>query len=365
MRLNKIFKGLAVAVAVCTATFFACNSFDSIDQPERVNANETFTIKAKLKIVPETEEKDAVLAFAMYAPKSMDLANNATVVFSTLNFAEVLGTDYGVVDVKDEVLTIIPADEKAPHSPFIFEGEVTQDQWIPWKDAFQSCYGDGDNWLMGIADQMEWVVWESKEHFYISDKLLDGTAHQIPLYAEVTITLNAGKYNQDCFLGYAYCNKIKGFYNYQDQLSDAEWRRFYVEGGINLEPEQPAEPVMTTIQSDFSYNDLFGIEFKAAGTALEGEENIYLCGKATYDGGQEVEVAAAVEANRLTPLGEGVFEKYIFPMHFFSLPLTTQMESFVVWFTNADGTKVVNSNSDGTPFNIVGYTNEPAPATAE
>lgn len=362
MKLNKIFKGLAVAVAVCTATFFACNTFDSIDQPERVTANETFTIKTKLKIVPETTAEDVVLVFAMYAPKSMDLANNATLSFSTLNFADVLGADYGVVDVTNEVLTAIPADEKAPNSPFIFEGEVTQDQWVTWKEALQSCYGDGDNWLMGIADQMEWVAWESKAHFYISDKLPGDIAHNTPLYAEVTITLNAGAYNQDCFLGYAYCDKNKGFHNYQDFLSDAEWRRFYVEGGINLEPEQPAEPVMTTIQSDFSYNDLFGIEFRAAGTALEGEENIYLCGKATYDGGQEVEVATAVDANLLTPLGEGVFEKYIFPMHFFSLPLTTQMESLVVWFTNADGTKVVSSGPDGNPFNIVGYTNEPAPA---
>lgn len=364
MRLNKIFKGLAVAVVVGTATFFACNTFDSIDQPERVNANETFTITAKLKIEPGTEEKDAVLVFAMYAPKSMDLANNATVVFSTLNFAEVLGADYGVVDVKDEVLTIIPADEKAPHSPHVFTGTVPEDQWVPWKEAFHSCFGDGDNFTMGIADQMEWVVWESANHFHFTDRLADGTEHKTPLYAEVTITLNAGEYNQECYLGYAYCNKNKGFYNDNDHISDVEWRYFVVEGG--LEPEKPAaEPVMTTIQSDFSYNDLFGIEFKAAGTALEGEENIYLCGKATYDGGQEVEVAAAVEANRLTPLGEGVFEKYIFPMHFFSLPLTTQMESLVVWFTNADGTKVVNSNSDGTPFNIVGYTNEPAPAPAE
>ena len=356
MKLNKIYKFLLASVAVFAVGFFACNEFEIIEQPETVQANKEVTITAKIKIVPETEEKNAVLAFGMYAPKSLDLANNATVKFSTLNFAEVLGADYGVTDVTDEILKVIPAEEKAPHSPFTFEGTVPEENWIPWADAFHHLYGDGDNYLMGIADQMEWVVWESANHFYFSDVLADGSKHEVPLYAELTITFNSGEYNQDCHLGYAFCNKIKGFYNEQDHLSDGYWRHFVVEGGI--EPEVPAaEPLMTPIQADFRYGDLFGLEFTSAGTALEGETNIYLCGKATYDGGQEVEISTAVASNLLKAVGDSgnTFEKYIFPLRFFGLSADAKIESMVVWFTNADGSIVVDKNSDGNAFAIGQY----------
>lgn len=355
MKFSRLHKILFVTVGIIAGVFFACNEFDYVEQPENVYLDETVTVHARLNISPSTNDT-ATLLFGIYAPKSLDLANNATVVFNTVNFEEVLGADYGVVDITNEVLTVVPADEKAPHSPYSSSGGVTEDQWIPWSDAMLNYYGTGDNASLATPVEMEWIVWESKNPMFISDKLPGDKAHNQSLYATLDITFNAGSEELECYIGYAYLNKTKGFYHDQEHLSNAVWKHFVVE-----KYEAPKFPSLEMIQSARRYGDIFGMEFSADGTDLEGEMDIYVCGRAVLADGQTLEVTEAIDANRMDPfqrrLPDGtvrqLFEKYIYPPYFFEVPEGATIESVTLWFTNTDGSKVAELDlMTGEPFLI-------------
>ena len=340
MKFTKLHKILFVAVGIIAGVFFACNEWDYIDQPETVYLNEEVKIQAKLRIEPGTNY-DCRLIFGMYAPKSLDLKNNAKLIFNTLNIAEVLGTDYAqAIDIKNETLTPIDMASVAPDS-----GDKTYEQ------AFLDQFGVGENASLGI--EMEWVAWESKIQTYISDKLPGDVAHNKHFFATVDITFNAGPEELECYLGYASLNAVKGFNTSDEQFSPQMFKRFVVDTY-----EAPALPTLTMIQSAYRFGDIFGFEFSETSTDLEGETDIYVCGRATLTTGEVVEVTEAVDANRLQaisrrlPNGEyqNLFEKYIYPPFMFNLADGQKIEALTIWFINADGSKVVTESYDGVAF---------------
>ena len=340
MKFTKLHKILFVAVGIIAGVFFACNEWDYIDQPETVYLNEEVKIQAKLRIEPGTSY-DCRLIFGMYAPKSLDLKNNAKLIFNTLNIAEVLGTDYAqAIDIKNETLTPIDMASVAPDS-----GDKTYEQ------AFLDQFGVGENASLGI--EMEWVAWESKIQTYISDKLPGDVAHNKHFFATVDITFNAGPEELECYLGYASLNAVKGFNTSDEQFSPQMFKRFVVDTY-----EAPALPTLTMIQSAYRFGDIFGFEFSETSTDLEGETDIYVCGRATLTTGEVVEVTEAVDANRLQaisrrlPNGEyqNLFEKYIYPPFMFNLADGQKIEALTIWFINADGSKVVTESYDGVAF---------------
>ena len=111
---------------------------------------------------------------------------------------------------------------------------------------------------------------------------------------------------------------------------------------------------MVTVPSVFRYGDIFGFEFSGLATDLEDVEDVYLCAKAVYNGGQEVEVSTCTEANKMTPFVRTLLdgtsydmrEKFIYPKHFFGLEQDAVIEAIYVWFSNADGTKVVKDGDE-------------------
>lgn len=345
MKFTKLHKILIAIVAVLGVAFFACNEWDYIDQPETVYLNEEVKIQAKIRIEPGTNY-DSRLIFGMYAPKSLDLKNNATLIFNTLNIGEVLGADYPqAVDIKNEKLTPIDMSSTAPDA-----GDKTYAQ------AFLDQFGVGENASLATPIEMEWVAWESKTQTYISDKLPGDVAHNQHFYATVDITFNAGPEELECYLGYASLNAVKGFNTSDEQFSPQVFKHFVVEEYV-----APAFPSLEMIQSAYRFGDIFGMEFSADGSALEGETDIYLCGKAVYDGGQTVIVSEALDANRMNPFSrklpngeyQHLFEKYIYPPYFFNLPSETKIEEITLWFINADGSKVADTCVvSGLPFDL-------------
>lgn len=340
MKFTKLHKILFVAVGIIAGVFFACNEWDYIDQPETVYLNEEVKIQAKLRIEPRTNY-DCRLIFGMYAPKSLDLKNNAKLIFNTLNIAEVLGTDYAqAIDIKNETLTPIDMASVAPDA-----GDKT------YAEAFMGQFGVGENASLDI--EMEWVAWESKIQTYISDKWPGDVAHNEHFYATVDITFNAGPEELECYLGYASLNAVKGFNTNEEQFSPQMFKRFVVDTY-----EAPALPTLTMIQSAYRFGDIFGFEFSETSTDLEGETDIYVCGRATLTTGEVVEVTEAVDANRLQaisrrlPDGEyqNLFEKYIYPPFMFNLADGQKIEALTIWFINADGSKVVTESYDGVAF---------------
>ena len=340
MKFTKLHKILFVAVGIIAGVFFACNEWDYIDQPETVYLNEEVKVTARLRIEPGTNY-DCRLIFGIYAPKSLDLKNNATLIFNTENIAEVLGTDFPqAIDIKNETLTPIDMASAAPDA-----GGKN------YTEAFMEHFGVGENASLDI--EMEWVAWESKIQTYISDKLPGDVEHKEHFFATVDITFNAGPEELECYLGYASLNAVKGFNTSDEQFSPQMFKRFVVDTY-----EAPALPTLTMIQSAYRFGDIFGFEFSETSTDLEGETDIYVCGRATLTTGDVVEVTEAVDANRLQaisrrlPNGEyqNLFEKYIYPPFMFNLADGQKIEALTIWFINADGSKVVTESYDGVAF---------------
>lgn len=340
MKFSRLHKILFVAVGIIAGVFIACNEWDYIDQPETVYLNEDVKITARLRIEPSTNY-DSRLIFGIYAPKSLDLKNNATLIFNTENIAEVLGADFPqAIDIKNETLTPIDMASAAPDA-----GGKT------YTEAFMEHFGVGENASLGI--EMEWVAWESKIQTYISDKLPGDVAHNQHFFATVDITFNAGPEELECYLGYASLNAVKGFNTQDEQFSPQMFKRFVVDTY-----EAPALPTLTMVQSVYRFGDIFGMEFSDAATALEGESEIYICGRATLTTGEVIEVTEAVDANRLQPISrrlpngeyQYLFEKYIYPPFMFNLADGQKIDALTIWFINADGSKVVTESYDGVAF---------------
>lgn len=342
MKFSRLHKTLLAVASVIVVAFFACNEWDYIDQPETVYLNEEVKIQAKIRIEPSTNY-DSRLIFGMYAPKSLDLKNNATLIFNTLNIGEVLGADYPqAVDIKNEKLTPIDMSSPAPDA-----GGKT------YTEAFMEHFGVGENASLATPIEMEWVAWESKIQTYISDKLPGDVAHNQHFFATVDITFNAGPEELECYLGYASLNAVKGFNTSDEQFSPQMFKHFVVDTY-----EAPALPTLTMVQSVYRFGDIFGMEFSDIATALEGESEIYICGRATLTTGEVIEVTEAVEANRLQPISrrlpngeyQYLFEKYIYPPFMFNLAEGQKIDALTIWFINADGSVVVTEDYNGVPF---------------
>lgn len=332
MKFTKQHKALKAIVAAMVVAIISCTFIDNVTQPESVYSNSTVDVTVDIRVVPEETENGCILVFGMVAPKSLDLANNAQLFLSTLNYGEVLG----IADLKDEKLEVMPADEKC-----------TNPSDKTWSEAFMNHYGIGsDNESKGIsADDMEWVIWQSKTAVDINNDIAGGAA----LRAQLKISFPSGADEWSGYIGYAMTSKQKGFDGERPTES-------LVQKPLTIEHYvAPSVPTFATVPSVFRYGDIIGFEFSGLNTALEGEKEVYLCGKVVYNDGESVEVATCTNANKMTPfvrtLLDGssydMLEKYIYPKHFFNLPDDAVIEAIYVWFSSADGSKLVKDAVNG------------------
>ena len=338
MRFTKQHKALKAIVAVMVVAIISCTFIDNVTQPESVYTNSTVDVTVDIRVVPEETENGCILVFGMVAPKSLELAKNAELLLSTLNYGEVLG----IADIKNEKLEVMPADEKC-----------TNPSDKSWSEAFMNHYGIGsDNQNKGIsADDMEWVIWQSKTAVNIDNGIANGAA----LRAQVTISFPSGEEEWSGYIGYAMTSKMKGFDGERPTESLVQ-KPLTIENYV-----APAVPTFSTVPSVFRYGDIIGVEFSGLNTELESETDVYLCGKVLYNGGEQVEIATCTATNKMTPFVRTLYdgtsydmlEKYIYPKQFFSLPDDAVIEAIYVWFSSDDGTKVVkDATAEGEPFLI-------------
>lgn len=302
-------------VAALPLLVVSCLFFDNIIQPESALVDSEVEITAQLRVAPETNDKGR-LVFAMLAPKEWNLAEQATLLLTTTDYA-----NQGFSEVVDEPLTPMPATETDPKNG------------MAWSDSFASVIGTGGN---DGSVEMEWIVWRSSTTFDISDKrTVDGVETVLPnVHANVKIRFRTGLTPLECELGYSYCYDIYGLQRDDQRFAEA------------FKPFQTYEEVFTTSPSVFRYGDIFSITFSHGSTALKDASEIYLCGTAVHDGGQRTQVTAAGEKNRMSPLGSR-FEKYIYPKDFFNLPADAVIEELSFYFINADGSIVVRDEENG------------------
>lgn len=292
-----------------------CFFFDSISQPEKALVDTELEITARIRIEPGTDNwnNPGRFVFAILAPKAWNLRQNAT-----LSLTSVTGDSWRITpDVVDEPLTPMPSTEVDPFTK------------TPWPKAFAYNIGYGNN--KDHKEDFMWTVWRSSSSFKVHDKY-EGTdtAYETPIYATIKIKLKTGEEPITCDIGYAYGYDSRGFNDENGKHIGYEFRSITTYAAM-----------LATTPSVFRYGDIFALQFNPKDTPLEGAEEVYLCGKARYNGGQTAEVAEAEARNRMDRLSAKLFEKYIYPKQFFDLPADAVIEELRFYFRNADGQIVV------------------------
>ena len=308
-------KTIRITTASLLLLIAGCLEFSNLSQPERAVTDSNINITAELKVVPETDGAGR-LVFAILAPKAWNLAQNASLTLTTRNYNAVQGSG---PDVTDEALTLMPETELEPQTQ------------TSWSEAFMAVKGLGDNTSLETPVELEWVVWRSSSSFSISDQISTD-----PVYADVKIQMKTGEDPVKCYLGYAYCYDGYG-------LKAGENRDASIFKAITT-----YETILSTTPSTFRYGDIFAVQISTKNTALQQTSEIYLCGKAVYNDGQIAEITFQdPQHNLMERISDKMQQKYIYPKEFFGLPADAVIEELRFYFTNADGSIVVQDGDQG------------------
>ena len=315
----KIFKKnkIWVTLIVVSAIIAGCMTIERITHPENAQVNSEIEIGVDLKLVPENDD-NTKLIFAVLAPKSWNLTENADLTFST--------TGYTQGDINNESLTVVSASDTEPTTA------------MPWAAALQSEIG-----LMGNLGPVEWVVFESQTTFIITDE-----AEKL-INAHVNINLTTGDQNLKVFMGYFFCGKNRGLHS-EYYTENARSQVLTVSGGSNVPIDYTTVSLVSTVPANFGYNDIFSVVFQSeAGpveTPLKGESEIYMLGEVIYaNGNDSTEVTEVSEKTLMEQIGETTYQKYVYPKDYFDIPNDAVITETRFRFTNADQTIVVTQES--------------------
>jgi len=295
-----------------------CMTIEKITQPDDPQVNSEIEIGVDLKLVPENDD-NTQMVFAVLAPKSWKIADNAKLTFST--------NGYTKGDVTNEPMVLMGATETEPTTA------------LPWSAALQSEIG-----LMENLGPVEWVVFRSQTTFVITDE-----AEKL-ITANVKIKLTTGSENIKLFMGYFFTGKNNGLHS-EFYKENAKSQVMTVSGGSNALIDYTTVSLVSTVPATFSYDDVFSIVFQSeAGTVetlLKGEEEVYIYGKAIFDGGNDsIMVNEIGDKTLMERIGETSYQKYIYPKEFFGLPDDAEITETYFHFTNKSQDIIVRQPSD-------------------
>lgn len=301
-------------------------SVDKITFPENAQVNSEIEITVEIKLIPSSDEVSP-MAFAVLAPTSWNLKENASLTLSTSGYAS-----QGFAEVVDEPLTLIP------------DTELEFATQLPYPVAYQSRVGN-----MGNTGPVEWTVYKSSTNFNINNNVSSD-----PIIGTVKIKLTTGPDNIKFYMGFGYCGTERGLQTEEEASGDFRYvpneraEVFEVTGGDGIFYDYTATPPISTTPSTFRYGDIFAINFEASGQELEGTEEVYLCAKYVLADGTEGTMEDKVDKSLMEKSGETSYFRYIYPYDFFGLPVGTEIKEIYVWCSNADGSVLYKEGEDGT-----------------
>lgn len=327
MKLFKKYKIAWITASAIALIVAACEMVvEEINFPEDAKVNSEITFTVKLKVVTETDD-NSNLVFAMLAPQSWNLKDNATLTLTTEGYST-----QGYDEVVNEPMSLIP------------DSETEKSTALPYPDAYQSKIG-----VMGNTGPVEWTVFKSASVFHINDKVSTE-----PIYGIVTITLKTGPDPIKFFFGCGFCGTTWGLDSEsgEGRYTPNETTKIVTVYGDEGQPMLDYTTVasVSTTPSSFRYGDIFCVNY-AAGDTFSGEDAVYLCGKAVLADGTEKVMEDKVDKALMEAVTETSYQRYIYPEDFFGLPEDAEISEIYVWFSNADGSVVSKEGEDGTLLN--------------
>ena len=340
---------LATAVALSAADCVFIDRYDIMQTDEEgrqlnsVKAGSPMTFSVVGHLEPRTTDNNGVtskLVFAMLAPKDWDVAHQAKVTYKT-----------GYHDDPEEELpmSVIPESQLPKNG----EGRT-------WAQCLTSDYGVGPN----VLDDMEWIVFQTDKTWVVRNN------EDKPFY--IFVRTRAGQRNLKCKLGFFINHTDDGFSGGTDHrkvvfANDC----FEVTGGKGMTIDfcnrhfNRLSP-LTALQNDYvtiSYQA--DVDPSASSNPLAATDEIYLQGKAVTVSGKTYDapaIGAQTLMRRQSNLGRS-FSLTIWPAGFFNVPTDEIIDHIDYYFSNADGSAIVNqstddkvqlgaSDGDDTPFNL-------------
>ena len=323
-----IFKKYRLAAMIAASVALALAACEMVVEqiifPENAKVNTEETITVKLKLVTETDD-NSNMVFAVLAPKSWNLKQNASLTLSTEGYAA-----QGYAEVVNEPLTLIP------------DSETEKSTALSYPMAYQTKIG-----LMGNTGPVEWTVFKSSTVFHINDKVSTE-----PIYGTVTLKVKTGPDPIKFFMGFGFCGTTWGLdtESGEGRYTPNERAEIFTVHG------EPGDPMLdftvtqsiTVVPSAYRYGDIFSVNYEAEGSSLSGVEKVYLCAKAELSDGSVKEISVADDnVNLMEMTGETTYRKYIYPRSLFAVPGGVEISKIYVWFSNADGSVGVKDGDDG------------------
>lgn len=315
----KFWKKYKVAMMAIILPFMVimCMSIEKITHPENAQVNSQIEIGVDLKLVPENDD-NTEMVFAVLAPKSWNIAQNAQLTFST--------NGYTKGDVTNEAMVLMTKEEKEPTTA------------MDWSSALQSEIG-----LMDNLGPVEWVVFKSQTKFIITDE------DEKLITANVKIKLTTGNQNIKLFMGYFFCGKEHGL-NTEYYKANVKSKVLTVMGGSNVLIDYTTVSLVSTVPATYGWGDIFAINFATVAgpveTALKDADKVYIYGKAIYNNGNDSSIVNVIsEKTLMERVGETTWQKYIYPKEFFNLPAGAVITKAYFHFTDETQSTVVTQTS--------------------
>ena len=287
----------------------------------KANTEATFTLKGHIECHENHSGVNFVLGFL--APKSWKLAQNGRVTYKC---------DLADDRNQEMSMSVIP-DTQLPKWG---EGRT-------WVQCLLSTYGVGPN----VLDDMEWVVYQTDITWNIRN-------NQDPTY-QIIVRTKTGRRNLKCKLGFFVNHTDDGFSGGTDhkKVVFAE-ECFEVVGGRGMVIDfcnrhfNRVSP-LTALQDDYvtiSYQA--DVDPSVENNPLADTDDIYLQGKAVTTDGKVYyapPTGAETRMNMQASLGR-TFNLTIWPRGFFKVPSDEQIAYVDYYFSNADGSIIVNQSVD-------------------
>ena len=190
-----------------------CMTIESITHPDNPHVNSEIEIGVNVKLEPANDDNTKMI-FAVLAPKSWSIADNAVLTFTT--------SGYTKGDVSDEQMTLVAETGTEPTTN------------LAWSTALENQLG-----LMGNLGAVEWVVFESQTTFNITDE------EESLITANIKIKLTTGSENIKLSMGYFFCGKNHGL-NGDYYQANAKSKILRVTGGSNALIDYTSDVEATT-----------------------------------------------------------------------------------------------------------------------
>ena len=305
---------------------FGCvhNIDDIIFTNQKAGAEETIIVKTEFR--NGTECNNTYLVFAALFPSNLNIAETATVTYTTQNFA-----NHGQEDVVDAKMVVME------------ESEIELKNNLPWKAAIMKKFGTSGNY-----GDFEWVVWRTENTINLGSNSNDAKENRTQ--ADIKISFTNESRNVKFNFSAMYATTTLGLDDeYGGKYASPATKTYETTGGEGFENYTVPKLVSIT-PLKFTFEDIMGVSFMSqvtgVKTALIGETAVYLKGKVVLNDGTELTAEEATDDSRMTRAAEYQYVKYIYPRQFFNVPADKTIKNMFFWFENADGTKLENAGGN-------------------